>query len=639
MMDTETPAAHVQFNTTSPMEVASGGNWAAFYFLAAYGGLAYFITFASFPLLYFYVKKGNLWNPLKVKQVGLTQLAVVGGFSWYLYNLILEVLPDEAQQKLLPANTATCWFRHFWIITCVCLFSNSILLKQYRSYIRYVARESLAPPYSHFTIASVPYFILALLPFWNGYDSTTDTCERDSIASLLLYVWMCIVFIACMCLLNTLRDTCTYYPNLQASFAEVIGFLVLTLVRAYEIWFTCSDCLSAFTRSYISAFLLVTIPNAVFWIVLGRSLWKVHTGDLEYCRELERLCSPTSHLISHTQDEEEQQINDPHTEGSLPPTDSPGQQAPRMRPNYSKGNRGEFFETDRLTALISSGDNSEVKSFILETNLNLIHILDREGFAPLHRAVLAGSEDLVNFLLEMNCDPNFPSREGDRAIHFAARQGEMGIVSLLHGANADINAVSHRGITPLHYAVLSSSSEAVRTFLDRGAMPTIPHQEASSESWEKVHILDAGRMKNYWKRPLTLAVELGLSSAVSLMVHAQPASLDYSCAHSLTYLMMSIALGHKSVAEALLNVCYLCFVHFTFYTHTPQAGADVWKICNRRKRNVLHYNAMQGSRTIFQLLKYGLVRFWVYLLLCRRDGRNITHPPPPQRLVPHDGSS
>eukprot|EP01060_Flectonema_neradi_P009963 TRINITY_DN17118_c0_g1_i1.p1 TRINITY_DN17118_c0_g1~~TRINITY_DN17118_c0_g1_i1.p1 ORF type:complete len:495 (+),score=37.80 TRINITY_DN17118_c0_g1_i1:51-1535(+) len=315
-------------------------------------------------------------------------------------------------------------------------------------------------------------------------------------------------------------------------------------------------------------------------------MWKIISGDQEYCRGLERLCSPTTHLIG-AGSEDEDEYEDPNMDSAEGDPVFGFSGAPRMRPNYDKGSTGEFFETDRLARLIDSGDRDAVRCFVLETNLDLVHILDRDGLAPLHRAVQGGFVDLVSFLLEINCDPNLPSRDGDRAIHFAARSENIQIISILQAANADVNAVSHRGVTPLNYAILAGSIPAINLLLDEGALLNMPGAEVlDKDGWERVHVVDAGRMRNHWKQPLTLAVEMGLADITSCLMRCAGTLINTPCAHGLTLLMTSVVLGNEAVADVLLR-----------------NNADIWRINHRDKRNVLHYNAMQGSTSMFQMIK------------------------------------
>ena len=563
------------------------------YFLIAYGSTSYGVTFAAFPILQHYART-ELWTPLKVKQIGLTQLSVLGAFLYTVHRVLLTLLPTDVSNDILPPHQVSCWLADLWKITAIFFYTNCILIKEYRSYLRYVAREPLPQTLIHVLISAIPYSLLLVLPL-SRYDSDSDKCNTTSAVTYPLFALMVVVFLISAFLTNTLRDTVTFFPNLRSAIGEVSGLLIVVLANGVEIFAPGSQ----FTREYIATFVLCTVPPLAFWYTLGRTLMKLYSGDLTYCRNLERLCSPTSHLISANREsildddsagvtEDKPRIfcyataspvirianparaPDDSNMGSVVGASSSyisvgagGVSAgvgmggvpyvPRMRPNYAKGDRGEFFETDRLASLIDSGDHEEVKRYVLETNLDLVHVLDRDGLAPLHRAVQGGCDDLVAFLLEINCDPNIPAKDGDRAIHFAARLGDVVIIELLADANADVNAVSHRGVTPLGYAVLSRSLSAITLLLERGALASIPDEEGCSGDWEKVHIHDAGRLKNYWKRPLTLAVEIGHQQIVhEIASRIEP---NTSCIHGFTPLMLAVAMGHKGVVQELLDVC------------------------------------------------------------------------------------
>ena len=213
----------------------SESKWEVVYFLSAYGAVFYFATILSFPVLHFFMKERNTWTPLKVKQKGLTQLGAVAGGLWFLHNLLMTQLPVSTQDDILPPHSFTCWVRDFWKTASISIFANSILVKQYKYYVRYVSRDQGLPTYVYLLLSSIPYLLMVSLPVWDRYDSSKKVCTDPQAAQDVLFIWTCFVLIGCVVLLHTLRDTVTYFPNFQGSISEVGGLLVVILVRAFEV--------------------------------------------------------------------------------------------------------------------------------------------------------------------------------------------------------------------------------------------------------------------------------------------------------------------------------------------------------------------------------------------------------------------
>lgn len=66
--------------------------------------------------------------------------------------------------------------------------------------------------------------------------------------------------------------------------------------------------------------------------------------------------------------------------------------------------------------------------------------LDRFSATPLHYASAFGHEEMVNFLLDNNVDPNAQDKKERRPLHYAAYGGHFEIVQILtrNGADASL---------------------------------------------------------------------------------------------------------------------------------------------------------------------------------------------------------
>eukprot|EP00659_Diplonema_papillatum_P005959 gene5959-9148_t len=208
--------------------------WATVYFLAAYGGLFYAATFSSFPVLNHYLKK-EAWTPLAVKQRGLTQIGFTAAGFWYLHNMLVSQLPNEARDKVLPPHGFTCYFREFWRTAAICVYANAIMVKQYKNHVRYVSRLRRLPTRVYMLLASIPYILMMSLPFVQRYELTDDgECRHPGSLTAVLLGWTFVVFVTSCFLLNALRDTSTYFPSFQGSVAEVVGLFLVLVSLAFE---------------------------------------------------------------------------------------------------------------------------------------------------------------------------------------------------------------------------------------------------------------------------------------------------------------------------------------------------------------------------------------------------------------------
>ena len=89
-------------------------------------------------------------------------------------------------------------------------------------------------------------------------------------------------------------------------------------------------------------------------------------------------------------------------------------------------------------------------------------------------AMLADREDMLEFLLKINCSVTATDADGSTLLHGAATTANTAICDLLLAANADINACNNTGVTPLATSILLSPSlDVPRFLLEHNADPCI----------------------------------------------------------------------------------------------------------------------------------------------------------------------
>jgi len=114
------------------------------------------------------------------------------------------------------------------------------------------------------------------------------------------------------------------------------------------------------------------------------------------------------------------------------------------------------------TMQVEFQDNSFLKDCVIGSNEILMKMLvendykiDKKpvlGASLLHSAAIAGSERIVQFLLEAGLDPDFQISNSVSPLMCAARQGHVNIVKLLYEWKANICAVSHDNADALSLA-------------------------------------------------------------------------------------------------------------------------------------------------------------------------------------------
>jgi len=91
----------------------------------------------------------------------------------------------------------------------------------------------------------------------------------------------------------------------------------------------------------------------------------------------------------------------------------------------------------------AAADDPELVRALLEEDGRRLHEADQRQLTPLHRAVAASARRVVDVLLELGADPNWPEGPGaprGAALYTASAAGDRGLVELLLNHGADPNA-------------------------------------------------------------------------------------------------------------------------------------------------------------------------------------------------------
>lgn len=116
---------------------------------------------------------------------------------------------------------------------------------------------------------------------------------------------------------------------------------------------------------------------------------------------------------------------------------------------------------------INSSDNFKSYFFRIEKSTNQMGVI-------LLNAAYLGCQEVVQQLLDSNCDINSKDKVKETALHLAVKHGHYNVVKLLVDRKADLNSVDVTGQTPLHKAVEKNDFKVVKLLVENKVNVNIP---------------------------------------------------------------------------------------------------------------------------------------------------------------------
>ena len=234
-----------------------------------------------------------------------------------------------------------------------------------------------------------------------------------------------------------------------------------------------------------------------------------------------------------------------------------------------------------------AGDLARVKT-IVETDPRSVTTRDPYGMTPLHWAVAAAHEDMVQFLLGKGANVDAVNGEGFTSLHLAAKSGNKPIAEVLIVAGADVNATNNvQHVSPLNRAAHNGKLEVVKLLVEKGAdIDSVQSNGRCPLQWA------SGEMAKYLiahgaNVDLFSAIQRGDITNMTAMLTADPSLLDKrkgGGAKGITPLYWAVMHGQSEIVRSLIS-----------------RGADV----NARDDNgltPLHQAAWHGFSDIVDLL-------------------------------------
>lgn len=95
--------------------------------------------------------------------------------------------------------------------------------------------------------------------------------------------------------------------------------------------------------------------------------------------------------------------------------------------------------------------NTKCATELVKSKADVNH-QDKDGFTPLHVAVIAGNLKLCDFLIKNGSDINLTDSEMHSVIHWAVVCGHDHLINILLKHNAEAEIADIHGAYPIHYA-------------------------------------------------------------------------------------------------------------------------------------------------------------------------------------------
>ena len=105
-----------------------------------------------------------------------------------------------------------------------------------------------------------------------------------------------------------------------------------------------------------------------------------------------------------------------------------------------------------LMHMAAEGNQPSMLIYLITEQHQSAQSVDENGSTPLHWACYSGSEEAVNFLLNLNANINEQDKEKFTPLHLAANEGRENIVLKLLQKNADKYLTNNKGELPLDLA-------------------------------------------------------------------------------------------------------------------------------------------------------------------------------------------
>ncbi len=127
----------------------------------------------------------------------------------------------------------------------------------------------------------------------------------------------------------------------------------------------------------------------------------------------------------------------------------------------------ENYSEERKIRLLSSMQTGKLEQFkeLVIAEPTLVNVKDSLGENLLHKAVLSGNAEALEFLLNRGFGVNEKNNSDVTALHEAAGRGHLDMVEMLMVHGAEVDTCDMRAFTPLHLATRNGHTDVVELLI------------------------------------------------------------------------------------------------------------------------------------------------------------------------------
>lgn len=249
--------------------------------------------------------------------------------------------------------------------------------------------------------------------------------------------------------------------------------------------------------------------------------------------------------------------------------------------------------------ILGAAERGELDSVraLLESDPQLLNVIDQGGYTPLHKAAYNGHVEIVEYLISKGADLNALSNSGSTPLHGAAFHGHPDAVRALIEKGAEIDIKNNGGYTPFLGACAGGRFDAASLLIEHGAdinaLTADSNSALQNALWNNnqdlVKILvekgaDVDRLNQQGVSPLYFAVAYR-DEEISDLLLDMGSRFDITNGYNMTMLHYAAALGRLNQVKILID-----------------KGIDIDARCINGK-TVLYYALLWGHDSIAEYLR------------------------------------
>ncbi|XP_011300962.1 ankyrin repeat domain-containing protein 49 [Fopius arisanus] len=120
----------------------------------------------------------------------------------------------------------------------------------------------------------------------------------------------------------------------------------------------------------------------------------------------------------------------------------------------------------RGVLLAAEKGNMKRLEILLDKNPDLMNVIDKDGYTPLHRACYGNHVNIIHYLLSRGAKIDAKTIDGWEPLHSACCWNNVDCISMLISNGANVNAMTNGNQSPLHLVCASShNSPALQLLL------------------------------------------------------------------------------------------------------------------------------------------------------------------------------